>query len=532
MNPETTADDVERLTLELAQSRAETQAAQERAQAAAEEVAALRGALAAAGGGGAQRAPLAPARIFSALSGALAHLQQRVVESPTKMGAPSIQDALACMDVHARPLAPDLLALSVAPSLQCWLGTSPGAMLQEVSAYPIATAFVPPWIVAQPRPAHRSKGAQSASTLFLAGGGVPLPTLPGASVVWSSKPELLTAPRHLFHPGFTGEIKSATSANESSSEGKLFDELLTNGLLAMLGSYFQGVPPGCHRFFLSPPRAYALAGLSHAGYLVALEWAGKVLGCVVSEPFFLGSPAHQAAVARLPDCNQAAPGSHVDLHLDGIGVAAWPEAQGEEPRVIWRVAPPSGAPTAAPSSSSAAAAAPFEQGFFKVLPGTAFEAPYFRALHAAYTRLAAARAEGDAVGDPAPPAIVPAQLLYGAGQVGVFMPWVDGARCATRSDLCAGGVALEPLADAMAWLARRALLYIDVREPNVLVRTADGSVALIDYDDLVCLDAPPASGKALCAALLAEGAHCAAAPGQPGALPELMGLLRARYSPP
>jgi hypothetical protein len=366
-------------------------------------------------------------------------------------------------------------------------------------------------------------------------------------VEWSSKPELLTAPRAPFHPGFTGEIKSATSANEASGEGKLFDELLTCGLLAMLGSYFQGVPSGCHRFFRAPPRAYALAGLSHAGYLVALEWVGKVLGCVVSEPFFLGSPAHEAAVARLPDCGLAAPGSYVDLRLTA-GVAAWPEAQGGEPRVIWRVQPPGDAPAAAAApapapgggggggaaaartaAAAAAAGAQLEQGFFTVLPGPAFEAPYFRALHAVYARLDAARRAGLAAGDPPPPALLPAELLFGAGQVGVFMPWVAGARCAARSDLAAGGAALAPVADALAWLARHALLYIDVREPNVLLRGSDGSCALIDYDDMVCLEAAPSSGEELCALLAQHGAHCAMAAGHDGALPDLMEALRARY---
>ena len=224
---------------QLAEAKAEVQTARERAEAAEAEAATLRAA--AAGGGGGAAVPAAPpapgARLFPALAAALQCMRARVVDSPTKAGVPSIQGELTCMDMQARPLAPDLAALSAAPSLRSWQETTLSGMLHETSAYPIATAFVPEWVAAQPRPAHRSKGAQSASSLFLAGaGGYPPPVLPGASVAWSCMPELLTAPRAPFHPGFTGEIKSATSANEASGEGRLFDGLLTHGLLAMLGS--------------------------------------------------------------------------------------------------------------------------------------------------------------------------------------------------------------------------------------------------------------------------------------------------------
>ena len=66
-------------------------------------------------------------------------------------------------------------------------------------------------------------------------------------------------------------------------------------------------------------------------------------------------------------------------------------------------------------------------------------------------------------------------------------------------------VAVAPVAEAIVWLARRKLLYTDLREPNVRIRSGGGgggggaagsrapSVALIDYDDMVLLDAAPAS---------------------------------------
>ena len=119
---------IEDLKRELAQERAEKAAAQAVAATAQAEVAAAQaralaaetenGVLrAAAGSGDGAGALIPPLRCFAALSAALACLPQRVVDSPTKAGVPSIQGALACFDAGARPLAPDLEELSAAPSL-------------------------------------------------------------------------------------------------------------------------------------------------------------------------------------------------------------------------------------------------------------------------------------------------------------------------------------------------------------------------------------------------------------------------------
>lgn len=514
------------------------------------------------GGGGAPPLPPLPVlpRSHAAVAAAL-KTEERVVDSPTKTGAVPLQGDIACVDLSAAPLSPGLVALSSASSLQHWHNMTLAETLLEESAYPIATAFVPDWIVAQPRPAHLTKGCKAASTLFL-NNDMPSPGFLNTRVEWICKPELLTAPKERFHAGFTGEIKSATSSAESKAKGgpKLFEELLTYGTLSMLGSYFQGVPRGHHRFFSSPPRAYALVGLAHVGYLVALEWAGKVLGSVVSEPFFLGSPAHEAAVARLPDSHL----TPVDVCLDDIRVASWPEQADRAARVIWRTQPPPPPPPPllppSPAASSSAPPPPstptplaeehYQHQFFKLIPDHAFEAPFFRRLHAAYERLGVAWQQGKERGDPPPPALLPAQLLFSAGLVGVFMPWVGQGRSALRSELGAGGLALEPVVDALVWLARHGLLYTDLREPNVLVvvqqlqegeggeggggatataAAASARVVLIDYDDMLCLDVPPANGEELCTLLQAEATALYARPeGSAGAQPAIMEALRLR----
>ena len=533
--------------LKASSAAAKASAAAEKASLAA-QVAALQAALSSVplhgGGGGGEGAPLLPLplplplnalpRNFKDFDRVLACTAERVVDSPTK-GTTSLQGPIACLSFSALPLEPDLEGLSAASSLQCWAAMALGATLQEESAYPIATAFVPDWIKAETRPAHLSKGCRAASTLYLKEGRAQ-PRFPRTRVTWTSKPELLTVPKESFHPAFTGEIKSAISSGEGSSP-KLFEELLNYGLLAMLGSYFQDVPTGCHRFFRAPPRAFALAGLAHVGYLVAMEWVGKVHGSVVSEPFFLGSPAHKAAVERLPDSHQA--GAFVDVNLVDIDVSAWPPQPGAAARVVWRTQPPPPPPAATSSAppSPTPPAARYQGQFFKLIPDHAFEAADFRRMHAAYGRLRTAWLAGPEQGNPPPPALLPAELLFSAGLVGVFMPWVQG-RSVEPSELGAGGLALAPVVDAIVWLARQGLLYTDLRAPNVLVREggeggeeggAAASVVLIDYDDMLCLEAPPANGEELCALLEAEVTALYAAPaGEPGALPDIMEALRAQ----
>jgi hypothetical protein len=125
------------------------------------------------------------------------------------------------------------------------------------------------------------------------------------------------------------------------------------------------------------------------------------------------------------------------------------------------------------------------------------------------------------------------ELLFGAGEVCVRMPWVRG-REAEIEDLHEGGCALRPVAAALAWLARHRLLYVDVREPNVLIEEGaeDGEprVTLIDYDDMVVLTQPPATADELIS-LLGEGGAGFVAPaaGMPGARPALVAALRQAW---
>ena len=123
--------------------------------------------------------------------------------------------------------------------------------------------------------------------------------------------------------------------------------------------------------------------------------------------------------------------------------------------------------------------------FYKVIESTAFDTLgkqppwlWFRDLHETYGAYAAAIR--DARGRQ-PATLLPARLLYGAAAVLVEMPFVRG-RHATLEELVDSGPVQDAVLAAVAWLARRALLYIDLRPLNVLVDDATGACWLVDYD--------------------------------------------------
>ena len=300
-----------------------------------------------------------------------------------------------------------------------------------------------------------------------------------------------------------------------------------------LASFFRDVPTGKRRFFSSPPYSFGLAATSVVGYVVAFEWVGKVLASVVSEPFFLGSSAHKAAIARLPGRDFTSESVHVRVD---VGVGVWPAKPNSPPGVVWRIeAPLPDAPQC-------------DRNFFKIIRGDSFDAPFLRRVHNVYAVLAAAyRASTGRGSRGCPAAIVEAQLLFGAGELCVLMPWVGG-RDAVPAELGDGGCAVEPVAEAILWLAHHGLLYVDLREPNVRVtegavtagvaastgQTGAGAVAvaLVDYDDCVVLPQPPASADELIKLLTLHEAAFAGAADLPGARPAVVSALRRLWHAP
>jgi len=261
----------------------------------------------------------------------------------------------------------------------------------------------------------------------------------------------------------------------------LYDQLVTYVTLGIVGSMFVGVPKGRRRFFKFPPLGYGLAALSHVGYLVAVEWVGRLFVSVVSQPFFLGSPEHEAAIAALPDYNYER--SYEDTDFAGIPALAWPRDD-DTIRVTWRAEGAEG------------------DGFFKVIGWNSYDALHFEHMLQVYTALSAAWDASPS--NSVPSSLLRAHMLFGAGEVCVKMPWVVG-RDAEPDDLALGGCAVEPVARAIVWLAKHGLLYVDLRLPNVRI-AASNRVFLVDYDDMVVCK-PLTSSVQLIAALLDDPAQ-------------------------
>ena len=431
---------------------------------------------------------------------------------------------LACVDFSMPPLSHNLARLSTVKSTWQWQPTDPDDSVDATQdilresrrARSLAVegaGLVPPWIEV------RTLG--QAVTIFLKSQddidqnrSIPLasyPTLPGAKINWECTPELGTTVRNRYLPAYNGEMKSAMSSGEHFRL-RMFDELITYVMQGMLASYFRGLPRGCHRYFRAPPYGFGLAAFPHVGYIVLIEWVGKLLVSVVSQPFFVGSPEHAEAIKRLPERDFAA--EIVDVRLADVEVGVWPEVG--KPAVVWRIQ--------APSDGTA-------EPFFKIICGDGFDAATFRCLFAVYSAYNRALADAAEAGDEVPQALVKAELLFGAGEVCIQMEWVPG-RPAQINDLLDGGVAVEPVARAIVWLARHGLIYIDLREPNVLLVEDAGAttrVVLIDYDECLVVDPPPATSADLCS-LLEENALFAQVY-SPGYRPAVINAIVAAWLP-
>ena len=448
-------------------------------------------------------APAPPRAVHRLLAELARH--QVVGPSPSKSSASESYMApargLACYEGGA-PLSPALASLARPPPALAAMGHP--ALFEEHAWYPLLSFALPPWIPLDrddERPAHRTRDARVASTLFDVSSAevARIALFSGVQLPWTCRPELLARVRP-WHPPFTAEAKFA--------ESHVFEELAVYAMLGMLKAFFSHAPEGHATFFTTPPVAYGLAAFPYAGHIVGVEWVGRACLHIASEPFFLGTPAHAAAVAGLPDHSYEREAVHVDLRLEyamepepepgqgpgqGQGPAAG-AASPPRPLIAWSVTPqPDGR-------------------FRKIVSASAYEQNVFRRMHAAYAALGSAREAARGSLDPAPPALLEARLLFGAGAVCVEMAWAPGAD-AEIADLAQGGAAVAGVAAAIAWLARRGLLYLDLRPPNVRVQRSAGAgagaaaAALVDYDDVVRSPATLSSYAALRVQLAAATAE-------------------------
>lgn len=397
-------------------------------------------------------------------------------EQSTRMLRPALSVLLNEQPLHLSVhLPPEVLR----KAFQATEGVANGEVT-ESKFYPLATWSVPSCVEAHTR---TPRARQNGEALY--GSLEQFEVPPHVSVPLLCEPEIFVRVLAAGDPAFTGEMKRWP--------GGALNEVLTYALLALLHSAFR-VEPGDvrgRRFHVDPPVCYALLSSGPCGYLVGVEWVGKLLAYVVSQPFFLGSPQHAAAVAALP-LTRVRVESRVVVPAKGGAWRCHP-AVGEA-LVMWTV------------EASAPA-----QRFYKIIRCTAFDGlpqggvAYLRALHAVHTAYATARADATA-DDPPPAALLEARLLYGVFELLVEMPFV-GDRDATAEELGdRGGAVLRAVATALVWLARRRLLYVDLRPANV--RVAGGAPPreawLVDYDDMHLMERPARSADDLLAALRAD----------------------------
>ena len=357
-------------------------------------------------------------------------------------------------------------------------------LFAEANFYALATKHVPSWITARER---GTEAKQNAAALYGPSDGVAVP--PHITLPWLCEPELYTTATR-GHPAFSGELKSAGAGQAA------FNEVLTYILFGMFHSHFPAAS-ATRRFYQQPPVGYGLVAFPHCGYLLGVEWVGKLLLYPISQPFFLGSEAHRAAIDALPDrvlsdC----------MELDVLGSSSPP----------WATYPAVG-----PVQVSWTTVANARGRFAKLIQCTAFDkhpqggVQCFRQLFATYAAYSTAF-RTHAPGDPPPAALLEARLLFGPFAVLVDMPFVGSREC-TDDELKGDGPVLGAVVEAMAWLGRHRLLYVDLRARNVRLDPIAGGVFLVDYDDMVVVSHPLTSGAQLAARLRehARGTGCACA---------------------
>lgn len=252
---------------------------------------------------------------------------------------------------------------------------------------------------------------------------------------------------------------------------------MTYTLLAMLGSFFTDVPKGRMCFFRVPPAGYGLSCVGYLAHIVVIEWIGLLFVSPIFQPFVMGSPEHRAVIDQLPLRDYK--DDIVELSTDhpfysyqrtGGGHVAWSTSHVP----VW-------------FGSGLSSTAPSCRRFTKIISSSAYGKEYFLRAHRAYSALSTVRA---AAGADVPETIVEAELLYGPAHIAVLMPFIAG-REATDSELrMATGDIVRVVAAAIVWLARKGLLYDDLRGPNIRVGV-DDRIYLLDYDDIYVVSTPP-----------------------------------------
>jgi len=157
-------------------------------------------------------------------------------------------------------------------------------LLEEATYYPSGTMFAPSWIHVVQQPKAFDGDKLSVEAVFQ-GMSFTRPMLTYSAII---EPELFITVKHESRgcAGFNSEMKSVPTAT-------LFEEMAQYVALSMTHSYFNVEDPACV-YYTIPPVGYGLVGMGNVGYLLVLEWIGKIFMTPLSATsFFMESRQHQ-----------------------------------------------------------------------------------------------------------------------------------------------------------------------------------------------------------------------------------------------
>jgi hypothetical protein len=370
--------------------------------------------------------------------------------SPTSTDAPCFieGDYAALLDAPVTLPTNSTLALDFRRVLIA--GGTAREIMRESNMYVLATSILPRFAKTVGSPS----GDMTASAIFT--------NASLRSSLWSfssgCKPELHVRAaagddgEPKFRPAYNGELKSA-------GDSRALEQAAYYAAMDMVRVFFpaRDNAPCKRRFFSRAPLGFALVAFPHVGYFIALEWIGKLLVSPVSAPFLLGSTAHSAAADALPDERYDDP-YELNESLEWVT----PNNSDKTDRVAWSIS---------------------DGVFRKLVRGDARSGAAFSSMFRAYKRL------NEVLSTHEPPEslhlIAYARLYFGAHELLIEMPAVAG-REATEDDMkgVGDGKVLSNVAATFVWLARRCLVHVDLRAPNVIV-DANGYPWLVDFDDMV-----------------------------------------------
>jgi len=211
-----------------------------------------------------------------------------IIEAPTRSGDDALhRSSLASFSlkgpVFLKPVL-DFDSLADMRSLQ----VSYKELLQEDAFLELVGATIPSWVSLLGK-RNRLNDGVSAGVLYGENGTGP--SLRHVFWPWQRLPELPTRSAAL-HAGLYAVVKSVSGK-------QMWDELLTYVAMSIVEAFFRRSSD--IRFHTNPPVGYGVVCFPLLDRVVAVEWVGKLLATPYSQPFFIGSKEHKAAVAGLPD---------------------------------------------------------------------------------------------------------------------------------------------------------------------------------------------------------------------------------------